>query len=328
MLDRAVEKALRTPCRICAVEIEAYAIGNLVEKAQTGQLALDAVWPDVKTFPYRQAYGCYDVLTAGFPCQPFSCAGKGLATNDSRHLWPFIADGIRLCRPPLVFLENVPGIITAKCVDGTPVLLYVLRDLEERGYAAAWGLYSAEEIGAPHKRQRVFILGLENAQFQRWRGRFYGKSSCRGQGWSLQTQRSGQLGDTEYLRCNAGYVGDLHPEETTQRPHGRIADRYGQLAHPPQQRLEGNRPEGKQEPAGHEKEALSVCGCGRWPARPGQEQFGWEPPRTVKPGLGRGADGMACRLDRLRLTGNGIVQQTAEKAFRELLVRLFMESRL
>jgi len=105
-----------------------------------------------------------DILSGGFPCQPFSAAGKRQATEDPRHLFPYIADGIRECQPRIVFLENVQGILSCKTADGEPVLQYVLRELEGLGYRATAGIFSAEEVGAPHQRKRVYILGMANSE--------------------------------------------------------------------------------------------------------------------------------------------------------------------
>ena len=144
---------------VAHVEIEAFAICNLVEKMEAGELDACPVFTDLKRFPFEDLRERQPtILSAGFPCQPFSSAGKRQATDDPRHLYPFIADGITSCRPEYVFLENVDGIVSSKTADGESVLLYVLRDLESRGYTCSWGTFSAAEIGAPHLRKRVFIL--------------------------------------------------------------------------------------------------------------------------------------------------------------------------
>ena len=114
---------------IAYVEREGFPVANLVAKMEAGKLDAAPVFTDVKTFPYRKFRGCVDILSGGFPCQPFSAAGKRKATEDPRHLFPYIADGIRECQPRIVFLENVAGIISAKTGDGDSVLQYVLREL-------------------------------------------------------------------------------------------------------------------------------------------------------------------------------------------------------
>tara|TARA_R110002074_G_scaffold257703_1_gene430173 strand:- start:87 stop:902 length:816 start_codon:yes stop_codon:yes gene_type:complete len=143
---------------IAYVEREGFAAANLVAKMEAGALDAAPVFTDVKTFPYRKFRGLVDILSGGFPCQPFSNAGKREGVDDPRHLFPYIRDGIRECRPRIVFLENVEGIISAKTANGESVLQYVLRDLEGLGYQSTAGVFSASEIGAPHQRKRVFIL--------------------------------------------------------------------------------------------------------------------------------------------------------------------------
>jgi len=147
------------------VEVEAFPSANLVNKVEECGLAPGVLYPDVKTFPYADFHGCIDILSAGFPCQPFSAAGQRRADDDPRHLWPHIKEGIRQCRPSLVLLENVDGIVSARLggddwedPKGTPVLLHVLRELERLGYRAEAGCFTASETGAPHQRKRWFIM--------------------------------------------------------------------------------------------------------------------------------------------------------------------------
>ena len=156
---------------IAYVEREGFPVANLVAKMEAGELDAAPVFTDVKTFPYGKFRGCVDILSGGFPCQPFSAAGKRKATDDPRHLFPYIRDGIRECQPRIVFLENVEGIISSKTPDGESVLQYVLRELEGLDYIATAGVFSAAEVSAPHQRKRVFILGLADSDsegLQRW----------------------------------------------------------------------------------------------------------------------------------------------------------------
>lgn len=92
-----------------------------------------------------------DVLAAGYPCQPFSLAGRRQGTNDDRHIWPHIAAAIRVLRPAFVVLENVAGHLRL----GFDV---VLGDLAALGYSARWGCIRASDAGAPHRRERLFVL--------------------------------------------------------------------------------------------------------------------------------------------------------------------------
>src|SRR5690606_13441465 len=103
--------------------------------------------------------GVVDCLTAGFPCQPFSCAGKRAGVDDPRHLWPHVHRVIEEAQPGIVFLENVPGLLTVRCPDGRTAAQLVFDELAGLGYTIAAGLFSAAEVGAPHLRKRLFILG-------------------------------------------------------------------------------------------------------------------------------------------------------------------------
>ena len=92
-----------------------------------------------------------DILTAGYPCQPFSTAGLRKGADDERHLWPHIKDIIGILRPQFVILENVRGHFGLGFRE-------VLADLTCLGYDAKWKLIRASEVGAPHRRERLFIL--------------------------------------------------------------------------------------------------------------------------------------------------------------------------
>ena len=149
---------------IAYCELEGFAQANLISKMEKGLLDAAPIWNDLKTFPYRSFHGLVDILIAGYPCQPFSSAGKRAGKEDPRHLWPWIADGIRLLQPTMCFFENVEGHISLG-------LSTVISDLEELGYKVSWGIFSASEVGAPHQRKRVFILAHRNdAGLERYAG--------------------------------------------------------------------------------------------------------------------------------------------------------------
>lgn len=97
-----------------------------------------------------------DAISAGYPCQPFSLAGQRKGVDDPRHLWPWIARGIGILRPGFVFLENVPGHLRR----GFDL---VLSDLAALGYDAEWACVTAESVGAPHKRERLYVVATRNA---------------------------------------------------------------------------------------------------------------------------------------------------------------------
>lgn len=136
---------------VCYVEREAFCCEVLATQMEAGRLDPAPVWTDLGTFDGVPWRGAVDLVTAGFPCQPFSAAGKRLGTRDDRWLWPHIARILREVRPTLVFLENVPGLVRRG-------LAHVLATLAEEGFAAEWDLFSAGEVGAPYLRRRIFVL--------------------------------------------------------------------------------------------------------------------------------------------------------------------------
>jgi DNA (cytosine-5)-methyltransferase 1 len=97
----------------------------------------------------------FDILTAGYPCQPFSHAGQRKGINDERHIWPHIAKIIGKFRPGIVILENVRGHLSLG-------FLEVLKDLAKIGYDARWQIVRASDVGAPHQRARLFVIAHAN----------------------------------------------------------------------------------------------------------------------------------------------------------------------
>lgn len=100
-----------------------------------------------------------DIITAGYPCQPFSTAGKRQGEHDERHLWPYIANTISVSRPRWVILENVSGHLGLGATQ-------VIADLTYLRYQCRWGTLSASAAGAPHQRKRLFIVA--NTESAKW----------------------------------------------------------------------------------------------------------------------------------------------------------------
>ena len=113
------------------------------------------LWSDSSTLDCRPFAGKVDWVIGGFPCQPWSFAGKRSTTDDSRWLWPHIERIIREVRPRGLFLENVPGLVRGG-------LELVLKGLAEGGFDAEWGSLKASDVGASHRRERLFILAYRN----------------------------------------------------------------------------------------------------------------------------------------------------------------------
>ncbi len=142
-----------------AFEAAGFHIVEQVEINEFCQSVLKKHWPGVPKhrdiFDYRGQRSAADVITAGFPCQPFSVAGKQRGAADERFLWPELYRVICEVRPTIVFLENVPDLRTN---DAGRTFKHILWQLAEIGYDAEWGHLQAAHVGAPHRRERLFIV--------------------------------------------------------------------------------------------------------------------------------------------------------------------------
>lgn len=154
----------RIPVRtVCYVEIDHYRQRVIQARIRDGLLNDAPIWDDIRTFDGGPWRGIVDIITAGFPCQPHSTAGKRLGEDDERNLWPDTIRVIREIRPAFVLLENVPGITQRR--RGRPAYVgRVFGDLAGAGYDAIWDSVSAAEVGAPHLRQRWWCLAYTDEQ--------------------------------------------------------------------------------------------------------------------------------------------------------------------
>lgn len=152
-LDLGVRVAVPTARTVCFVEHEAFAAHILATRMEEGSLDPAPIWTDLHTFDGRPWRGAVDSIVGGYPCQPFSAAGKRLGAADPRHLWPEISRLIQEIQPRWCFFENVRGHLTLGFED-------VWSDLRRLGYRVEAGLFSAEEVGASHRRERLFILAV------------------------------------------------------------------------------------------------------------------------------------------------------------------------
>ncbi len=270
---------------VACVEIEAYVIANLVQKMESNKMASAPVWTNVKTFPGKGFRGKVDILTGGYPCQPFSVAGQQLGTEDPRHLWPFILQQIETIRPVQCFFENVEGHINRG-------LEQVISDLESAGYDATWGIFSAAEVGAPHQRKRVFILGnsKHNGSLRSKKSRDNLPASDNGSERSKTTIKFKGTGQSS---CSED-LSDCEPSNSSSK------------------RLQGSSQAGNtcQEESQPFDQQLARC----------REAFKrqW----LSEPRLDRVVDGCSHRIDRTRLLGNGVVPQQAALAYLTLNQRL------
>ena len=138
-----------------------------------GQKILKHYWPNAESFDditktdFTKYYGTIDLISGGFPCQPYSMAGKRLGKNDERHLWPEMLRAIKEISPRWVVGENVRGLTNW---NGGLVFDEVCSDLENLGYQVAPYLIPASGVNAPHKRERIWFIAYRNASDTNCRG--------------------------------------------------------------------------------------------------------------------------------------------------------------
>jgi len=305
-IERGLELAGLEHRVVAYVEIEAYAIANLVSKMETGQLPPAPIYTDIKTFPSEVFRDRVDIITGGYPCQPFSAAGKRKGGDDPRHLWPYIRKHVETIRPVQCFFENVEGHISLG-------LNSVISDLEEDGYSTAWGIFSAREVGAPHQRKRVYIMANRNGVRCNW--------------WKLPDTASQRSVEIEAQQRPEQPVVRSEAEGCCRDSGENVANPRCSASSEGKQQTELRTTRLGESPRGTWSDCESSQNAKRqaWPSGPGQEQHEWEQPRTVwktKPLLGGTLDGNRNRVDRLRLLGNAVVPQTAAKAYSVLSERM------
>lgn len=360
-IDLGLCRVFRAVRTIGYVEIEAYAIRNLVQKIEAEHLECAPLWTDLKTLPWELFSGRVDILSGGFPCQPFSCAGYRAADSDPRHLWPYILRGIKqLGRPAFVFLENVAGILSAQLKgsdwsdpESTPVLQHVLRELERVGYKAEAGIFSAAEVGAPHQRKRVFILAiradLKPSGYELISNELRSDEPSTvypaGRGaeqyqWEpprvtlADASRSSKAIKGAVVHKNRRGVGragqGVQSKRTAQEPHTVDTSREGMV----------NTDSRGEESRIEQRKLLQIKTREKQTDRPARRgDFITDAAEhiqgPIESKMGRDVDGAAYRVgdeqlyrafdnrtDELRLLGNGVVPYTAVKAFRVLFERL------
>lgn len=310
-IDLGLQRVLPSCRTVAYVEIEAFAIANLVAKMEAGDLDAAPVWTDIKTFPAEPFRGLVDIISGGYPCQPFSAAGNRLGTKDPRHLWPFLRRAIRVIQPGRVFLENVEGHISLG-------LSTVISDLEEDGYRATWGIFSAAEVGASHQRKRVFIMA--NCKCERLEGHSGDEQEQTGQERTWQDR-------------------SVSPSSLPQRFPARPGEQQFDWEEPRTVADTKSKQSVINEETGHRRQRVVAGGkelgdTGDKPNRlPNKErksfsEAGESDSRKAEPKLGGATDGCtstldatANRVDRLRLLGNGVVPATAARAWTVLSKR-------
>ena len=158
---------------VAAVEIEDYPRRVLLQRQADGLLPRFPIWDDIRTFDGKPWRGRVQVVTGGFPCQDISAAGKGDGLEGERSgLWREMARVICEVRPQFAFIENSP-MLTIRGLDR------VLCDLASMGFDARWGVLGADDVGAKHKRDRIWIVAYANDSERGWKcGGFWGIQEC------------------------------------------------------------------------------------------------------------------------------------------------------
>jgi DNA (cytosine-5)-methyltransferase 1 len=258
---------------IGACEIEKYPRDVLLARQRDGILPAFPVWDNVCTLDGNPWRGSVDILCGGFPCQDISAAGKGAGiTGERSGLWKEYARLIREMRPRFVFAENSPLLRTRG-------LGVVLEDLASLGYNARWGVLGARDVGAPHKRDRMWILAYAISQG------LQGGLCARGLDSQGRQESDGSTSECGGLWWHTDPANVLHPES---EGGGALRD-------------------------SQEKQGGVSCGNAQHPSERGVSTQDRQ--RTVKPLVGRVAHGVANRVDRLKAIGNGQVPQCAAMAF-------------
>ncbi len=264
---------------VCAVEWEPYPASVLCARQNDGLLPPFPIWDDVQTFDGKPWRGIVDVVSGGFPCQDISAAGKGAGIDGERSgMWREMARVICEVRPRFVFVENSP-MLTSR---GLGV---VLGDLASMGFNARWGVLGAADVGAPHQRDRIWILAYSNSKHDalrgdgkdneegvaRWKSNFRGSICDSGEGCQ---EVAGQSSEMAYAR----------------REHGESRD-AGKL--------------------GSNQEVRATSPISNKPSFTGRREKIWE----AEPGVDRVVNGVADGMDRLKALGNGQVSEVAKEAW-------------
>ena len=247
------------------VEFNPYCQQVLAQRIKDGVLDNAPIFGDIRSFineGYADAYqGMVTVVSAGFPCQPFSVAGRQKAEDDPRNMWPATLDVIRRVEPRYCLLENVPGLLSRK----HRYFETILKDLAESGYHAKWKVISAAEVGAPHKRDRLFIVANKLVADPESES---GNGICDNSRISMGKEQISEFG-------NSGGSDDV-PNSSSK---------------------------------GLERQESSIRTQKKYP---GTSNSCWW---SIEPNVGRVANGVAHRVERLKAIGNGQVPRVVEIAW-------------
>jgi len=298
---------------VCAVEWEQYPASVLCARQNDGLLPPFPIWDDVQTFKGEPWRGIVDVVSGGFPCTDISAAGKGAGIDgEASGMWREMARIIHEVRPRFVFVENSP-MLTSRGLGR------VLGDLAAMGFDARWGVLGAADVGAPHQRDRIWIVA-------KWRGQLPHAQHHRIRWWEQQQE---SIKTTHRQMANPNVIGLDEPKTKRDRTHKQQicqneldygsevwseAIRCGQLGN--EEELANPTGSGLQR-QGKLEQSINSKTYGDWQT----SQFAdvcesdfW----ATEPDVGRVVNGMASRVDRIKALGNGQVPLCAATAWRIL----------
>ena len=284
---------------VAAVEIEDYPRRVLLQRQADGILPRFPVWDDICTFDGKPWRGKVDVISGGFPCQDISAAGKGDGLDGERSgLWTHMARVVSEVRPPFVFVENSPMLTTR---GGTRVIA----DLTQMGYDTKWTVMGAADIGAPHQRDRMWIVGKTTNstvnRLQRQANERILESQRRSE---LQFGKSRDTKEVAYSSSFGSQTGLADTQGGQERYTDQSQHSSANLANPTHSRDVWREWELGFTQQEHHSGGSQIDGSREW----------W----SVEPAVGRVAHGVANRVDRLKAIGNGQVPACAAAAWRLL----------
>ena len=281
------------------VEYEPYCQEIIKQRISDGILDAAPIFGDIRKFiseGYAESYQGVDLVTGGFPCQPFSQAGKRAGKDDHRNMWPYTIECLRLVRPRYGFFENVPGLLTVGYFDR------ILADLATCGYDAKWTCLGADDVGANHRRKRIWIFSWDTNRIKH-ENREIGEIQE-----GIKVTHSERVCKEMAHSNGCGHLygeSEIEPTERGVNAQQRTVRCCGNVADSDITRLKARTVEelnGKSEGG---LEGLESWGKGL------QDRGWWK----VEPAICRVAHGVAHRVDRLKGTGNGQVPLQMAYAF-------------